>query len=70
MQFSGLSRIEIAHGAPAVVVRHLPGVIRRDRAERMKLSEAHQRGGQGTILADRLMYEIMYKLGRAPKYGA
>eukprot|EP00200_Dunaliella_tertiolecta_P003799 CAMPEP_0202338988 /NCGR_PEP_ID=MMETSP1126-20121109/1041_1 /ASSEMBLY_ACC=CAM_ASM_000457 /TAXON_ID=3047 /ORGANISM="Dunaliella tertiolecta, Strain CCMP1320" /LENGTH=448 /DNA_ID=CAMNT_0048929471 /DNA_START=12 /DNA_END=1358 /DNA_ORIENTATION=- len=69
-QFSGLSRIEIAHGAPAVVVRHLPGVIRRDRAERMKLSEAHQRGGQGTILADRLMYEIMYKLGRAPKYGA
>ncbi|KAF5839501.1 hypothetical protein DUNSADRAFT_675, partial [Dunaliella salina] len=69
-QFCGLSRIEVAHGAPAVVVRRLPGVIRRDRAERMKLSEAHQRGGQGTILADRLMYEIMYKLGRAPKYGA
>lgn len=43
---------------------------RRDRAERMKLSEAHQRGGQGTILADRMLHEVAYKLGRAPKYGA
>jgi len=36
----------------------------------MKLSEAHQRGGQGTILADRMLHEVAYKLGRAPKYGA
>lgn len=28
------------------------------------------RGGGGVILAERLLPEVAYKLGRAPKYGA
>lgn len=29
-----------------------------------------QHGGNGTILADRFLYEVAFKLWKAPKYGA
>ncbi len=38
----------------------------RDRAERLGLKECHQRGGQGCILAERLMHEVKCTLRRRP----
>ena len=43
---------------------------RRDAVECLELGEVKRRGGGGCILAARLLPEVAYKLGRAPKYGA
>ncbi len=56
--------------APVLVARRLPGVVRRDRAQKMTWREAAAAGGQGAVLLDRLLPEVAYKLARAPKYGA
>lgn len=45
-------------------------VLCRDGTDRLTFAEADARSGLGTILIDRLMPEIAFKLGRAPKYGA
>ncbi len=42
----------------------------RDEAGALSLSECVLRGGHGSILVDRLLPELAYKLGRAAKYGA
>jgi hypothetical protein len=55
---------------PILCLRRLPGVIRRDACTRFGLSECCARSGTLGLLADRLLPEIAYKLGRAPKYGA
>jgi hypothetical protein len=55
---------------PAIVVHRLPAVIRVDSARRLDLSHISSQGAAGCILAERLLPEIAYKLGRAPKYGA
>ena len=55
-------------GRPLLAARRLPGVLRRDGAARFSLAEAPC--GSGAIVIDRLIPEIAYKLGRAPKYGA
>lgn len=62
--------VSVVEDAPMLVVRRLPGVVRRDRAGRLSLAEAAARGGMGCVLADRLLPEMSYKLARAPKYGA
>lgn len=51
-------------------LRRLPGVIRRDGCTRFSLSDCCSNSGSLALLADRLLPEIAYKLGRAPKYGA
>ncbi|KAI8470765.1 MAG: hypothetical protein J3K34DRAFT_508772 [Monoraphidium minutum] len=56
--------------AAALCVRRLPGVVRVDGCARVGLGECLSRGGMGGMLADRLLPEIAYKVGRAPKYGA
>ncbi len=66
----GMARVEADLQAPVLVARRLPGVIRRDRAERLGYKEALTAGGMGTILLDRLLPDVAYKIGRAPKYGA
>lgn len=43
---------------------------RRDEAVRLSAAEAATRGGGGCALLERLLPELAYKLGRAPKYGA
>ena len=63
-------RVEVAEAAPLLLVRRLPGVVRRDRAAKLSLAEAAARGGMGAMLLDRLLPEMAYKLARAPKYGA
>ncbi len=57
--------------APMLLVRRLPGVVRRDAAQTLGLQAYVQAGrGQGALLVDRVLPEIAYKLGRALKYGA
>lgn len=67
-QFSGTRRVAVVGGRRALVVHRLAGVVRRDEAA--ALGEAAARGAGGVILAERLLPEVAYKLGRAPKYGA
>jgi hypothetical protein len=55
---------------PLLCLRRLPGVIRRDGCSRLGLAEAWARGGMGPLLLERLLPELAYKMGRAPKYGA
>ncbi|GLC42504.1 hypothetical protein PLESTF_000761400 [Pleodorina starrii] len=66
----GMGRVETDAHAPLLVARRLPGVVRRDRAERLGYKEALTVGGGGAILVDRLLPEVAYKIGRSPKYGA
>ncbi|KXZ46687.1 hypothetical protein GPECTOR_41g651 [Gonium pectorale] len=61
-EFLGLGRVEADLASPLLVVRRLPGVVRRDRAERLSYREALAAGGQGAILADRLLPEVAYKV--------
>lgn len=62
--------------APDVVARadepSLPMLrcCRRDGVRGVSLADTRRRGGGGCILAERLLPEIAYKLGRAHKYGA
>lgn len=57
--------------APMLLVRRLPGVVRRDAAQTFCLQAYVQAcRGQGALLVDRVLPEIAYKLGRALKYGA
>jgi len=66
----GSGSVAVDPSSPALCVRRLPGVIRCDRAQRLGLAECCSRGGMVGTLADRLLPEIAYKVGRAPKYGA
>lgn len=43
---------------------------RRDAVEALDVGQVQRRGGGGCILAERMLPEVAYKLGRAPKYGA
>jgi hypothetical protein len=56
--------------APMLLVRRLPGVVRRDATQAFSLRECVQSCGQGALLVDRVLPELAYKLGRALKYGA
>lgn len=38
--------------------------------QKLSLSEARLQGGGGCILAEQILPELAYKLGKAPKYGA
>ncbi|PNW82605.1 hypothetical protein CHLRE_06g285850v5 [Chlamydomonas reinhardtii] len=75
-EFLGLERLTGPGGcgvdlaAPLLVVRRLPGVVRRDRAERLSYRDALAAGGLGCVQLERLLPEVAYKVARAPKYGA
>lgn len=49
---------------------HPPPTCRHDRVVGLDLGYIAARGGAGCILAERLLPELAYKLGRAQKYGA
>lgn len=55
---------------PLLVVHQMDGVTRRDHATMLSFEEFQKNGGNLTILADRFLYEIAFKLWKAPKYGA
>ncbi|KAK9823699.1 hypothetical protein WJX72_004744 [[Myrmecia] bisecta] len=69
-QICGLDEVQVQQDRPLLTVQRLPGVIRRDHATKLGLQECLQHGGNQCILAERLLPELAYKLGRAPKYGA
>ena len=61
-----------ASPALAIAMYHHDGTVRRDAARRFSVEEyvGRNRAGLGTVLADRFLLELAFKLGRAPKYGA
>jgi hypothetical protein len=66
----GGAEIAVDVKRPLLCLRRLPGVIRRDSCSRFSLAECCSSTGVLGLLADRLIPEVAYKLGRAPKYGA
>ena len=62
--------VAIDAGAPILAVQRLPAVVRVDACSALSLAQCAARGGNGAIQAERLIPELAYKLGRAPKYGA
>ena len=51
-------------------VHSLRGVVRRDGAACVDHAEFVAHGARGTVLADDVLVELAFKLGRARKYGA
>lgn len=43
---------------------------RKDRVEELSVAAIEVKGGGGGILAERMLFEIAYKIDKAPKYGA
>jgi hypothetical protein len=66
----GGAEVDVDVRRPLLCMRRLPGVIRRDDCNRFSLAECCSSTGVLGLLADRLLPEVAYKLGRAPKYGA
>lgn len=69
-QFSGPYEAKVDATWRAVVVHRLAGVTRRDRVQSLNFADIARSGGGGCILAERMLPEVAYKLGKAPKYGA
>lgn len=67
-QYSGYREIDAC--ISAVIVQRLEGIMRRDEVQTLCLKDIILRGGAGVILAERVLWELAYKVGRAPKYGA
>ncbi|KAI5072222.1 hypothetical protein GOP47_0012933 [Adiantum capillus-veneris] len=55
---------------PMLVVHQMDGVTRRDLATSLGFEEFCKNGCNLTILADRFLHELAFKLWKAPKYGA
>lgn len=62
--------VRVEERAPLLTAQRLPAVVRVDACRRLTLTGCFRQGGAGAILAERLLPELAYKLGRAPKYGA
>ncbi|XP_042395142.1 uncharacterized protein LOC121985635 [Zingiber officinale] len=61
---------DIRHHHPMLIAQWQEGVTRRDMAMRFCFDDFRERGGNLAILADRFLYEVAFKLWKAPKYGA
>lgn len=55
---------------PLLVVHQMDGVTRRDSCASFSFQEFQKNGCNLTILADRFLHEVAFKLWKAPKYGA
>lgn len=62
--------VQVEALAPLLTAQRLPAVVRVDVCKQLSLAACCRQGGAGAILAERLLPELAYKLGRAPKYGA
>ena len=51
-------------------IHRLEAVVRRDAVSAVCAAEVAAQGGRGVILADDVLAELAFKLGRAPKYGS
>lgn len=43
---------------------------RKDRVEELNVAAIEAKGGGRCILGERMLFEIAYKIDKAPKYGA
>lgn len=55
---------------PLLAVYNQVAVTRRDEVQRFLFEDFHKRAGNLVMLADRFLYEVAFKLWKAPKYGA
>lgn len=55
---------------PLLAVYHQVAVTRRDQVQQFEFEEFRKRAGNLVMLADRFLYEVAFKLWKAPKYGA
>lgn len=60
----------IRHHCPMLIAQWQDGVTRKDMAEEFSFSEFRKHGGNLAMPADRFLYEVAFKLWKAPKYGA
>ena len=55
---------------PLLAVYNQVAVTRRDEVQHFMFEDFHKRTGNLAMLADRFLYEVAFKLWKAPKYGA
>jgi hypothetical protein len=70
-QFSGIVPVDVDEEYISTVLHSMPGWVRRDGVQSIiEVGVVGREGGGGSVLAEHLVPEIAYKIGRAPKYGA
>ncbi|GMG99107.1 hypothetical protein Nepgr_000947 [Nepenthes gracilis] len=67
---TGKLRTNIRQHCPMLVAQWQEAVTRRDTVEMLSFDDLRKRCGNLVIPADRFLYEIAFKLWKAPKYGA
>ncbi|KAH9620997.1 hypothetical protein KSS87_021900 [Heliosperma pusillum] len=63
-------RNDIRHSCPMLVAQWQSAVTRKDMVQEFSFSEFKKKSGNLAIAADRFLYEVAFKLWKAPKYGA
>ncbi|GAB2213468.1 hypothetical protein Drorol1_Dr00021513 [Drosera rotundifolia] len=66
----GKFRSNVRKHCPLFVVQWQEAVTRKDNTEMLTLDDFRKNSGSLVIPADRFLYEIAFKLWKAPKYGA
>ncbi|KAK9699765.1 hypothetical protein RND81_08G194800 [Saponaria officinalis] len=64
------SRENIRHHRPMLVAQWQDAVTRKDAVQEFSFDEFKKKSGNLAIAADRFIYEVAFKLWKAPKYGA
>ncbi|KAH7415791.1 hypothetical protein KP509_14G061100 [Ceratopteris richardii] len=62
--------IDVRDHHPMLVVHQMNGVTRRDHVSSLDFDDFLKNGCNLSILADRFLHELAFKLWKAPKYGA
>ncbi|KAJ0090876.1 hypothetical protein Patl1_13020 [Pistacia atlantica] len=63
-------RNDVRHHCPMLIAQWQYAVTRKDMAEKFSFKDFKEHGGNLVIPADRFLYEVAFKLWKAPKYGA
>ncbi|KAL9227250.1 hypothetical protein vseg_002965 [Gypsophila vaccaria] len=63
-------RENIRHHCPMLVAQWQDAVTRKDAVQEFSFEEFKKKSGNLAIAADRFIYEVAFKLWKAPKYGA
>lgn len=61
---------DIRHHHPMLIAQWQEGVTRKDLSKSYSFEEFKELGANLSILADRFLHEVAFKLWKAPKYGA
>ncbi|KAK9803194.1 hypothetical protein WJX73_001247 [Symbiochloris irregularis] len=69
-QFLGTHAEETSAHHAILCLQYCPAIIRQDHLTKFDPARMCTAGGHGCILAERLLPELAFKLGFAPKYGA